>query len=41
MGVLPVGKFIGVMMWVMAESRMSAIGLERATEPLSPTVKIL
>lgn len=38
---IPVGKFIGVPTCVIAESKISAIGLDKATAPLSPTTKIL
>ena len=37
---LPVGKFMGALTWVMALSMMSDMDLERATEPLSPTLNI-
>ena len=37
----PVGKFMGVLMLVMAESMMSVIDLLKATDPLSPTTNIL
>ena len=36
----PVGKFMGLFTWVMALSMMSDMDLERATEPLSPTLNI-
>ena len=37
---VPVGKLMGVLTWVIALSIMSDIVLERATEPLSPTLNI-
>lgn len=38
---VPVGKLMGTSMLVTAWARMSAMGLLRATDPLSPTAKIL
>lgn len=38
---VPVGKFKGSSMLVIAVSRMSAIGLHRATDPLSPITNSL
>ena len=39
--VVPVGKLMGVPTLVMALSKISAMGLDKATDPLSPTTKSL